>query len=179
MGRSLDEVIENLPSPRRQRIESLAEAKVQEMLAAARTLTDIRKAMGRTQANVAHELGIQQNAISQLEQRSDTYLSTLRRFLKSLGLELELSVVTESGARYSLDSFHPWRDVDAVGDGKGESAPTRPVKERSNDDHNRRTAAARDERATTKTMATRKATASRGAMSSPAVKSAPARKRGA
>jgi transcriptional regulator with XRE-family HTH domain len=139
MGRSLDDVIQGLPAARRQRIESLADEKVQEMLAAARTLTDIRKAVGKTQANVAQELGIQQNAISQLERRSDTYLSTLRRFLKSLGLELELSVVSESGARYSLDNFRPWLDDDPAVNA-AESVPTPAAKNRSNTERRRATA---------------------------------------
>jgi transcriptional regulator with XRE-family HTH domain len=82
------------------------------MIAHATTLTDFRKAVGKTQVEVAKELGIKQNAVSQLEQRSDTYVSTLRRFLQSLGLTLELSVVSKNGTRINLPNFHPWREVD-------------------------------------------------------------------
>ena len=114
MGRSLDEVISKLPPDRQARIASLAKDKVDDMLAHAATLTDFRKAVGKTQAEVAKELGIKQNAVSQLEKRYDTYVSTLRRFLQSLGLTLELSVVSKSGTRISLPNFHPWDEVDST-----------------------------------------------------------------
>lgn len=178
MGRSLDEIIQGLPSARRHRIESLAEQKVQEMLAAAKTLADIRKAVGKTQANVAQELGIQQNAVSQLERRSDTYLSTLRRFLKSLGLELELSVISESGARHSLDNFHPWID-DA--DSAAETVPTHATKSRSNTEREQRAATAPRHRAVTSVnSASRKMVAPpREATAPPARKKVPSKKRAA
>lgn len=105
MGRKLNEVIASLPAERRERIDALARAKVEDMLASARTLADIRKAVGRTQVEVAHALGVKQNAISQLEQRSDTYLSTFKRFLAGMGLQLELSVVTAEGTRVELSEF--------------------------------------------------------------------------
>jgi len=112
MGRTLNEVIDKLPPDRQARIASLAEKKMDEMIAHATTLTDFRKAVGKTQVEVAKELGIKQNAVSQLEQRSDTYVSTLRRFLQSLGLTLELSVVSKNGTRINLPNFHPWEEAD-------------------------------------------------------------------
>jgi transcriptional regulator with XRE-family HTH domain len=112
MGRTLDEVINQLPPDRQARIASLAEKKMDEMIAHATTLTDFRKAVGKTQVEMAKELGIKQNAVSQLEQRSDTYVSTLRRFLQSLGLTLELSVVSKNGTRINLPNFHPWEEAD-------------------------------------------------------------------
>lgn len=113
MGRNLDEVINKLPPDRQARIASLAEKKVEEMIAHAATLADFRKAVGRTQVEVAKELGIKQNAVSQLEKRSDTYVSTLQRFLQSLGMTLELSVVSKNGTRISLPHFHPWDEHDS------------------------------------------------------------------
>ncbi|MFT3817294.1 MAG: XRE family transcriptional regulator [Rubrivivax sp.] len=83
----------------------MAQAKAQEMLTSARTLADIRKAVGKTQVEVAQALGVKQHAISQLEQRSDTYLSTFRRFLAGMGMQLELSVVTADGVRVELSEF--------------------------------------------------------------------------
>jgi len=116
MGRNLDDIIANLPEQRRKKVEALSRQKVAEMIAHAATLTDFRKAVGKTQAEVARELGINQNAVSQLERRSDTYVSTLRRFLKSLDLTLELSVVDKSGARIDLPSFVPWREAESASD---------------------------------------------------------------
>lgn len=108
MGRKLSDVIGGLPAERQEKIAALAEKKVNEMIAHATTLTDFRKAVGLTQAEVAEKLGIKQNAVSQLEQRSDTYVSTLRRYLQSLDITLELSVVSKNGTRIPLPNFHPW-----------------------------------------------------------------------
>lgn len=119
MGRKLSEVLAALPEERQQHIEALARVKAQEMLAAAKTLADIRKAAGKTQVEVAKTLGVKQNAISQLEQRSDTYLSTFRKFLKGMGMQLELAVVTSDGARVNLAAFQPW-------DGGPKAAATAP-----------------------------------------------------
>lgn len=105
MGRNLDDVIKSLPSNRQAKIAELSQQKIEEMIAHAKTLTDFRKAVGKTQAQVAKGLGINQNAVSQLEKRSDTYVSTLRRFLKTLGLSLELSVIDQNGVRINLPNF--------------------------------------------------------------------------
>lgn len=105
MGRNLKEVLASLPAERRRKVDALAQAKAEDMLASARTLADIRKAVGKTQVEVALALGVKQNAISQLEQRSDTYLSTFKRFLVGMGMRLELSVVTADGTRVDLSEF--------------------------------------------------------------------------
>jgi transcriptional regulator with XRE-family HTH domain len=123
MGRNLDDIIASLPKDRRKKLETLARQKVEEMIAHAETLTDFRKAVGKTQAEVARELGINQNAVSQLEKRSDTYVSTLRRFLESLDLRLELSVVAKNGSRIDLPNFAPWRDAEAAATAKPKSRP--------------------------------------------------------
>jgi transcriptional regulator with XRE-family HTH domain len=115
MGRNLDDVIKSLPADRQKKIAALSREKVEEMLAHAATLTEFRKAVGKTQAEVAKTLGIKQHAVSQLEKRSDTYVSTLRRYLKSLGLTLELSVVDKNGVRIELPNFLRW-DAEAAAD---------------------------------------------------------------
>ncbi|AYM75813.1 hypothetical protein D9M09_08395 [Janthinobacterium agaricidamnosum] len=113
MGRNLNDVIHSLPAERQAKIAALSQEKMQEMIAHAATLTDFRKAVGKTQAEVARELGIQQHAVSQLEKRTDTYVSTLRRFLQSLGMTLELSVVAQNGVRIELQNFLRSQEVDA------------------------------------------------------------------
>ena len=105
MGRNLNDIIKRLPAERQTKIAALSLQKVEEMMAHAQTLADIRKAVGKTQTEVAKQLGIKQHAVSQLEKRSDTYVSTLRRFLQSLGMKLELSVVAKDGARVDLPNF--------------------------------------------------------------------------
>lgn len=154
MGRKLNEVIASLPAQRRERVDALAQAKVEEMLASARTLADIRKAVGKTQVDVARVLGVKQNAISQLEQRSDTYLSTFKRFLAGMGMHLELSVVTAEGTRVDLSEFRsPQPGSTALA-----SAPV-PALAKTLAGKSRRTAASLQTRAAVKeaTVTTRKA----------------------
>lgn len=128
MGRNLDDVIKSLPADRQRKITALSQKKMEEMISHAATLTDFRKAVGKTQADVAKNLGINQNAVSQLEKRSDTYVSTLRRFLKSLGLTLELSVLDKNGVRIDLQNFLQRSagsaDGDADAPGKAATKPS-------------------------------------------------------
>lgn len=59
-------------------------------------LYELRRALGRSQTDVAAELGVSQSAISQLERAEDLKLSTLRNYLAQLGARLELRAVFEN-----------------------------------------------------------------------------------
>ena len=83
---SLDEMMATLDPERRRRIEERAA----ELIAEEMTLRELRKARKLTQASVARELGISQDAVSRLEQRSDVLLSTLRRTVEAMGGTLSL-----------------------------------------------------------------------------------------
>lgn len=56
-------------------------------------LYELRRALERSQTELAAELGISQSAISQLERAGDIKLSTLRNYLEHLGARLELLAV--------------------------------------------------------------------------------------
>ena len=60
------------------------------MIAEEMTLRDLRKARNQTQARVAKELGINQENVSRLEQRSDLLLSTLSGYVEAMGGKLSL-----------------------------------------------------------------------------------------
>ena len=83
---TLEEKIALLPEDRRHRIEERARALIAEEM----TLRDLRKARNHTQARVAKELGINQENVSRLEQRSDLLLSTLRGYVEAMGGKLSL-----------------------------------------------------------------------------------------
>ena len=86
MGLNVEDVIAGLDPERRRKIEErAAELIVEEM-----TLRDLRKARKLTQVSVARELGVSQDAISRLEQRSDLLISTLRRTVEAMGGSLSL-----------------------------------------------------------------------------------------
>jgi DNA-binding XRE family transcriptional regulator len=67
-------------------------ARTKELVADEMALRELRKALDRTQATVAKTLGITQDGVSRLEQRSDLLLSTLRGYINAIGGELKLIV---------------------------------------------------------------------------------------
>lgn len=83
---SLDEMLAKLGTERRRKIEERAA----ELIAEEMTLRELRKARELTQVRVARKLGISQDAVSRLEQRSDVLLSTLRRTVEAMGGTLSL-----------------------------------------------------------------------------------------
>ena len=84
MAKNLDDVLAALPEQRRIHIEARA--------AELATLKDLRLAAEQTQAELAATLGVRQDTISRLEQRSDMLLSTLRRYVEAMGGTLDLVV---------------------------------------------------------------------------------------
>lgn len=65
-------------------------AKIERRAQELATLKDLRQAVEMTQIDLAEALGVGQDTISRLEQRSDMLLSTLRRYVEGMGGKLEL-----------------------------------------------------------------------------------------
>ena len=86
MSVNVNDIIAKLDPERRRRIEERAA----ELIAEEMTLRELRKARQLTQARVAAELGISQDGVSRLEQRSDLLLSTLRKTVEAMGGSLTL-----------------------------------------------------------------------------------------
>jgi transcriptional regulator with XRE-family HTH domain len=86
MATTLTEIMAGLPAERRKKIETRAAARVAEEMA----LRDLRRAMGKTQVEVARKLRISQVSLSDTERRTDVMLSTLRKYVGALGGELDL-----------------------------------------------------------------------------------------
>ena len=86
MALNVNDVIEGLDTQRRQRVE----ARAAELIAEEMTLRELREARRLTQDSLARELGIGQEGISRMEQRSDLLLSTLRRTVEAMGGTLSL-----------------------------------------------------------------------------------------
>ena len=83
--------IDKLPPSRRKKVEERARALIAEEM----SLRDLRKARKQTQMLVAKKLGINQENVSRLEQRSDLLISTLSGYVRGDGREVE------SGGRIS------------------------------------------------------------------------------
>lgn len=105
MGRDIEDVIARLPKARRDKIGANAARKAREMIAYADSVGEIRRAMDKTQTEIARKLGVGQVAVAQLEKRSDLLLSTLRRYVRAAGAELSLVVRTRQGAEIVLQSL--------------------------------------------------------------------------
>lgn len=86
MGKTLDAVLAEMPARRRRRIQ----ARAQELIAEEMTLRELRKAMGKTQVQLARRLGKPQAAISRMEQQSDMLLSTLSQVVEGLGGKIRI-----------------------------------------------------------------------------------------
>ncbi|MDE0113405.1 MAG: helix-turn-helix transcriptional regulator [Albidovulum sp.] len=86
MGLNVEDVIAGLDPAERRKVEELAAEFISEEM----TLRELRKARHLTQVSVARELGISQDAVSRMEQRSDLLLSTLRRTVEAMGGSLSL-----------------------------------------------------------------------------------------
>jgi predicted transcriptional regulator len=63
----------------------------------------MREAVGKTQDDIARAADMDQGDVSRLEQRGDVKVSTLRRYVRALGAELELVVVLKTGHKMRLD----------------------------------------------------------------------------
>ena len=86
MAVNVDDKIAGLDPARQRRVEHRAV----ELIAEEMTLRELRKARQLTQINVARKLGISQDGVSRLEQRSDLLLSTLRKTVQAMGGNLSL-----------------------------------------------------------------------------------------
>jgi len=81
------DLIDKLPPERRERIAKLTER----MEAEEATLRQLREAQRKSQEELAVKLGVGQPSVAKLEQRTDVYVKTLRKYVEALGGELEIT----------------------------------------------------------------------------------------
>ena len=86
MATNVDYKIKKLRPLQRKKVETRAA----ELIAEEMTLRELRYARKLTQVRMARKLGITQDSVSRLEQRSDLLLSTLRKTIKAMGGNLSL-----------------------------------------------------------------------------------------
>ena len=84
--KNLDRIRKQLSPARRRKIAARAET----LIAEERSLQELRQAHKLTQKRMAEVLGIGQDSVSRLEQRSDLLISTLRGYVEALGGRLSL-----------------------------------------------------------------------------------------
>jgi hypothetical protein len=86
MPTNIEQIIQKLPARRRKKIEARAHMLIAEEM----TRQQLRQALRRTQVEIAHELGINQDSVSRLEQRADILISTLRGYIEAMGGRLSI-----------------------------------------------------------------------------------------
>jgi len=110
MGRTLNEVIADLPKERQDRVAARYHVLKDEV----EGLKALRKAAGKAQGEIASSLKISQPSVSKIEKQTDMYLSTLRNYVEAVGGNLELVVrfpeqepIHLSGLGEVLEQFEP------------------------------------------------------------------------
>lgn len=105
MSTTLKSIIEEFSDEDQKFIHRKAKVLAEEMIRHADSLAEVRAALAKTQDEVARVLNVKQNAVAQLEKRSDLLLSTLRKYVEAMGGELAVAVKTGTGTVIMLDSL--------------------------------------------------------------------------
>jgi len=90
--RKFRELYEKMSPQARADVDRRVEASLREM-----PLYELRAARRLTQQQLAQSLGLSQAAVSQMERRTDLYLSTLENFVEAMGGHLEIYAVFGDG----------------------------------------------------------------------------------
>ncbi len=99
MARPYSEIRNTMSRDRRHRNELRTKLLLSEI-----RLSDLRKAIDRTQRDLAEFLGVSQAAISKLENQPDMLLKTLSKYVEGLGGELIVSArFPEGEVKLTLD----------------------------------------------------------------------------
>ena len=80
MAKKFSELFEKMPAASQRRAMEIAE-----QLRAEMPLAKLREAQQMTQESLAEALSVGQAAVSRIENRTDTYVSTLRRYVEAIG----------------------------------------------------------------------------------------------
>ncbi len=86
--------------------EARATAKVKtQALLSKMALSELREAMKCTQSEIAASMKLKQPSVSKIEKNTDMYISTLRRYIESMGGKLEIKATFEDGEVVSINQF--------------------------------------------------------------------------
>lgn len=88
MGISIQKVLKSLPENRQKKIKAKADSYILDY----KNLASVRKDLGITQEDIAKHQGVKQVSISNLERRDDMLISTLQKYVASLGGKLEIRI---------------------------------------------------------------------------------------
>jgi len=95
------------------------EARAAELAGEELSLRDLRRARKLTQARVAKVLGVTQDSVSRLEQRSDLLISTLRKTVKAMGGEVRIVAVFPDRAPIEVTALSKEKRLKKTSQGGG------------------------------------------------------------
>ena len=105
MAKSFDLLVRRTTSKQtRQRAAQRTEELLGQML-----LSELRKLAGKSQRQLARDLGMKQPSLSKLEKQTDMQISTLNRIVTALGGKLEVTALFPQG-RVRFEQFVAARD---------------------------------------------------------------------
>lgn len=99
MTKPFDILKSKLSGERKARIQGRIKVALEEM-----PLAELRQARKFTQQQIAQSLQIKQASISKMENQTDMYISTLRKYIETMGGELEIVAKFPEGS-VKIDSF--------------------------------------------------------------------------
>ncbi|MCI5219869.1 MAG: XRE family transcriptional regulator [Candidatus Electrothrix sp. LOE2] len=99
MAKSFREYYNRLPETDKSEIEDRVKRELEAMPLAA-----LRKARNTTQQKLAEELNVSQASISKMENQTDMYISTARRYIEALGGTLQV-VASFPNGKIALQNF--------------------------------------------------------------------------
>jgi transcriptional regulator with XRE-family HTH domain len=102
MAKSFDDLVKRTTT---KKTRAKAARRAQELLGEM-LLSEVRHLAGKSQQEVAEQLGMKQPSLSKLEKQGDMQISTLRKIVKALGGELEVLARFPKGS-VKIDQFDP------------------------------------------------------------------------
>ncbi len=109
MGIPLQKVLAEFPKDRQEKIKARAADHIREY----KKLADLRKQLGVTQDMIASVQGVNQVNISNLEKRSDMLISTLKKYVESMGCQLEINIRISPAEVARVAALNPRKSVSA------------------------------------------------------------------
>lgn len=85
MAKKFSQLVAKMPEKNRKKAEARTQAMLAEM-----PLHELRRARQLSQETLADALQVKQSGISKLEQRTDAYISTIRRYIEAMGGQLDI-----------------------------------------------------------------------------------------
>lgn len=109
MARKFQELIDQMSPERRAEYDRNVKQLRAQMRLDEMRLHELRRALRLSQQTLARRLKTDQAQISRLEQRTDLFVSTLRRYVEALGGQLEIVATFPEGASVRIENFSDLR----------------------------------------------------------------------